>query len=152
MPVSLHFKSVGCVTWTTGLLILLIFLWTDAPSLIIPSNFASWVRSVDSHLLFRVSCLWVGGVLGVFAWEALNIDGPLSYYWQSGCKWESTVFLSRWPAARFTSHVGQSFVSARIHSFLGTAIVVSVAPNDPIRNGERAIWAQRLPLAPSEAN
>lgn len=42
--------------------------------------------------LVHVSCHRVGGVLGVFGWEALNIDGTTSYYWQSGSKWESTVF------------------------------------------------------------
>lgn len=64
-------------------------------------------------------------VLGVFGWEALNIDGTTSYYWQSGSKWESTVFCCGGcdPSTCLPLYLTcrTEFVSVRIRSFAGRA-------------------------------
>lgn len=87
-----------------------------------PFTFASGVRSVDLHqlqqallsaTLVHVSCHWVGGVLGVFAWEALNIYGQLAITGSRAVSGSPQCFVvvgaTHRPAYNSSSHVGRSW-------------------------------------------
>lgn len=70
-------------------------------------------QALLSIVLLHVSCYWVGSVLGVFAWETLNIDGPLAITGSRAVSGSPQCFVvvgaTHRPAYHFPSHVGRSW-------------------------------------------
>lgn len=138
LPTSLHFRCVGHQLHETSMCFLFYSEWmrrhTFALQICNPCTFSDSDqhvppvfrhRTADGRSRPRLLPPSRRCVLGVFGWEALNIDGTTSYYWQSGSKWESTVFCCGGcdPSTCLPLYLTcrTEFVSARIRSFAGRA-------------------------------
>lgn len=79
--------------------------------------------AVLNGVLFCVSCSWVGGMLGVFCWDALNIVSSVAITGSQAVSgspqcWCSGHDPSTYLPLRFTCRTG--FMSIWIHSFFGS--------------------------------
>lgn len=110
---------------------------------------------MDSHQLQQRSRprLWVGGVLGVFAWEALNIDGPLAITGSRAVKWESTVFCCG-DLPTILPHMWDGVYVSEDSFFLLHVHSCSVAPSDHICDelpeSTASYWLLLKPIKPQE--